>query len=403
MDRMGLVSKVVKQHNLDRRFGRSPAAWTILIVGTVFLLAACSGSGPADTDEATTTSTLVPNPTVELTTAPTATQMPPPTIEPTATPSPTPPPAPTRKSIPEIIKALTPSVVHIQTEAVRLDSFNRPVPVGGVGTGEILDQRGHILTNNHVVAGAERIIITLSDGRAFEAKLVGGDPALDLAVLLIDADNLVPIPVGESSKLQVGDQVIAIGHALDLPGGPTVTSGLVSALERSIGFSQTITMQHLIQTDAAINPGNSGGPLVNIDGEFVGINSAGIPSGEGIGFAIAVDPVMSLIEELIAKGKIERGFLGISGVNINEALASNFNLPVNSGVGVAMVAPGSPAEQVGIKERDIVVGVAGKEVRNLSELDGILIEYRVGSSVPIDFYRDDKKQTVTAVLGERPS
>ena len=308
-----------------------------------------------------------------------------------------------RRSLAEIIEALSPSVVHVQTEAVELDQFNRPVPGGGVGTGEIIDEHGHVLTNNHVIEGAERILVTLSDGRTFEADLVGGDLALDLAVLLIDADNLEPIPIGKSTKMQVGDQVVAIGHALNLPGGPTVTGGWVSARDRSVNFSDTITMQHLIQTDAAINPGNSGGPLINIDGEMVGINTAKLTGGEGLGFAIAIDPVMPLIEELITKGKIERGFWGVSTINISEALALNFDLPVTQGVGIISVSPDSPAEGAGLKTEDIIVGVGDRVVRNVAELDSILIRYQSGSSVDIYFFREDRERSVTVTLGDRPA
>ena len=345
-----------------------------------FVLAACTGS-------ATTTPTS-PGTPVPSTSIPTS------ALAPTPTPR-----APT---IPEIVKALVPSVVHIQTEAVRLDQFNRSVLAGGVGTGEIIDEEGHVLTNNHVVEGAQRILVTLSDNRAFEAELIGGDAALDLAVIRIKAEDLVAIPMGSSSELQVGESVTAIGHALDLPGGPTVTAGLVSALDRSIRVSENITTRHLIQTDAAINPGNSGGPLVNSRGEMVGINSSKIPTGEGIGFAIALDPVTPLIEELKATGRIERGFLGISSVSITETLAMNFGLPVTQGVGIVTVSPGSPADQVGLEDRDIIVGLAGQAVVNLSELDAILIEYREGRTVEVEFFRGDQKRTTTVTLGERP-
>ena len=304
-------------------------------------------------------------------------------------------------SIPELVKDLSPSVVHTQTEAVSLDQFNRPVPVRGVGTGVIIDDQGHILTNNHVIAGAERILVTMIDGRTMGARLVGGDPALDLAVLRIPPEGLIPVPIGDSTLLRVGEQVIAVGHALNLPGGPTVTSGLVSALERSIAFSETTSMQHLIQTDAAINPGNSGGALVNTDGELVGINTAKIQGGEGIGFAIAIGPAMPLVHELIAAGKIERGFLGVSVVNVTEALAINFDLPVTSGVGIVSVAPESPAEMSGLEPNDIIVGVAGKPVSNLAEFDAVLIRYRNGASVEVEFYKGDTRRSVSVTLGER--
>jgi len=176
----------------------------------------------------------------------------------------------------------------------------------------------------------------------------------------------------------------------------------VSALNRTIDVSPTISMLNLIQTDAAINPGNSGGPLINLDGEMIGINTAKLPSGEGIGFAISIDSAMPQIEELIAVGMISRGFFGVSVVNITEALARNAGLPVTSGVGIVSVAPDSPAERAGLRVEDIIVGLAGMAVGNTAELDGILIQYRSGESVAIDFYRGDQKRTVNITLGERP-
>ena len=166
--------------------------------------------------------------------------------------------------------------------------------------------------------------------------------------------------------------------------------------------SQTITMRNLIQTDAAINPGNSGGVLINVHGEMVGIPTAKLPSGEGIGFAISIDPAMPQIGELIAMGRIDRGFFGVSGVNISQAFARNVGLPVTFGVGIVSVAPDSPAERAGLRVRDIIVGLAGKAVSDTAELDGILIQYRLGESVAVDFYRGDQKLTVNVSLGERP-
>ena len=208
--------------------------------------------------------------------------------------------------------------------------------------------------------------------------------------------------MGSSDELRVGENVIAMGHALNLEGGPTVTVGWVSALNRSIDISPVITMRRLIQTDAAINPGNSGGPLVNKKGELVGINTARIPTGEGIGFAIAIDPARPLIDELIASGVINRGFLGVSGVTINEAMAMNFGLSVSSGVGVIAIAPGSPAEEAGIRTEDIIVGLAGKNVDDSGKLDDILMEYQSGTSVEVEFFRGAQRQTVSVTLGEQP-
>ena len=353
-----------------------PRAYPVLIaVLGLFLFAACNGDSATSTPTPTSTAAGTITDQVQNTEIPAA----------------------------EIVAALTPSVVHIQTEAMQLDMINQPVPAGGVGTGEIIDVKGYILTNNHVIDGAQRIVVTLSDGRSFEAELIGGDAALDLAVLRIEAEGLVVIPMGDSSKLRVGDMVIAIGHALNLPGGPTITGGWVSALERAIDISPTVTMQHLVQTDAAINPGNSGGPLVNGNGEMVAINTAKLPAGEGIGFSIAIDPVMPLIQEIIETGKIDRGFFGATVTNVNDALAMNFDLPVNTGVLVTSVAPGSPAAEVGLQISDIIIGAEDTPVNNQTEFDAVLIRYRVGSDVDLEFIRGDKRVEVTVTLGERPN
>ena len=208
-------------------------------------------------------------------------------------------------------KILTPSVVQIVTEAVGMGMFNEPIPGGGVGTGVVLDGLGHILTNNHVVAGAERIVVTLSNGDSFPA-----------AVIRIRASGLQPAELGSSSDLQVGEDVIAIGHALGLEGGPTVSKGVVSALGRSIGLDPVTTIVGLVQTDAAINPGNSGGALVNTRAQVVGINTAIIPGSQGIGFAINIDDAKVVVAQLLATGTVERGFLGINMFSMNPGLAN---------------------------------------------------------------------------------
>ena len=226
---------------------------------------------------------------------------------------------------------------------------------------------------------------------------------MDLAVIKVEAEGLTPILIGSSSELEVGEQVVAIGHALDLPGGPTVTSGLVSALERSIAVDERITIEHLIQTDAAINPGNSGGPLVNLDGEMVGVNTAKIQGGEGIGFAIAIDPAMPLIAELIAEGRIGgRGFLGVSVITITETLAMNAGLATPFGVGIVSVSPGSPAEEAGLRPMDVIIAIADKVVRNISDLDSVMIEYREGAAVEVEFFRGNDRHRETVILGMRP-
>src|SRR5881397_1489495 len=253
----------------------------------------------------------------------------------------------------ELVKLLRPSVVHIKSETATLDVFGQLVPSAGVGTGFIIDDKGHIVTNNHVVSTdsgdpAQDITVTLDDGSEHSAKIAGRDPPTDVAVLQIDGGNLKPATLGDSSKLEVGDDVIAIGNALDLPGGPTVTKGVVSALGRLIQESN-VSIPNAIQTDAAINPGNSGGPLVDLNGEVVGITTAVIRgNAEGIGLAISMDTAQPIVQELIDKGRVDRGLLGVTIQEITPSLAQQFNLSVDHGVGIRSVQPGSPADKAGL-------------------------------------------------------
>jgi S1-C subfamily serine protease len=270
--------------------------------------------------------------------------------------------------------------VHVQTEV-------------GVGTGFVIDEEGHIVTNNHVITTdtiqpAEEITVTLADGSSHTASIVGRDRPTDLAVLAIDADGLTPIGLGDSSRLRVGEDVVAIGNALNLLGGPTVTKGVVSALGRLIeetvpGTNTTVTIPDAIQTDALINPGNSGGPLVNASGQVVGITTAVIrgSTAEGIGLAISIDLAKPIVTELIEDGQVNRGFLGISATQITPDLADTFDLGVDHGVGVQEVEPEGPAERAGLQPGDIIVRIDETEIRNTGELFQALTKYRAGATV----------------------
>jgi S1-C subfamily serine protease len=302
----------------------------------------------------------------------------------------------------EIARSLTPSVVQIVTETLSTGMFNQPVPSRGVGTGTILDQEGHILTNNHVVAGAQNIMVILSNGQSFPAELVGGDPATDTAVIRIDADGLQPAVLGSSSQLRVGEDVIAVGHALGLSGGPTVTKGVISALGRSIATDPQTTIVDLIQTDTAINPGNSGGPLVNSSGEVIGMNTAIISGSEGIGFAINIDDARLVAAQLIEQGFVNRGFLGISPVNLSPNLANLVGAPATEGALVAQVVPNSAADEGELQEEDVIVAMNGQPIRNTGELSQFLLEHPPGETVTITFFREGQEQTTEVVLGERP-
>jgi len=282
--------------------------------------------------------------------------------------------------------------------------FGQVTPTQGVGTGFIIDEEGHIVTNNHVITvdsdqPAERITITLDDGRQFQASIVGRDAPTDLAVLQIDADGLTPAALGSSEALQVGDDVLAIGNALDLPGGPTVTKGVVSAKGRLIQ-QDGITIPDVIQTDASINPGNSGGPLVNKRGEVVGITTAVIRGqAEGIGLAISIDSARPIVEELIDKGQVGRGLLGVTIVEITPALADSFDLAVDHGIGLQDVQPGGPARRAGLQPGDIIVELAGQEINNSGDLFQVLTDHRAGETVTVEFFRDGSRESTEVTLG----
>ena len=311
-------------------------------------------------------------------------------------------PEQTTLSTVDVVKLLKPSVVQIVTEFSAMGTFNQPGPSVGVGTGIILDTQGNILTNNHVIDGAQAIMVTLNNGESFTAQLIGGDAATDTAVIRIEADSLRPPQIGRSSELQVGQEVIAIGHALGLPGGPTVSKGVISALGRSIDVDAQTTMVDLIQTDASINPGNSGGPLSNASGEVIGINSAGIRGSQGIGFAINIDDAQLVVEQLLEKGYVDRGFLGISPVTLSPFLASQAGAPVDAGIFIVRIVPGSAAEFAGLQAEDVIVQMAGEPILNTGELSKFLVAHLPGETVSVVVYRGDEQITVEVTLGERP-
>lgn len=304
-------------------------------------------------------------------------------------------------STPDLVQAVTPSVVHIAAEADLMGRFTGRTS-RGVGTGVIVDADGHILTNNHVIEDASRITVTLSDSRVVSAEVVGLDPTTDLAVLRIDAPDLHPAALGDSSQLLVGSDVVAIGHALDLEGGPTVSKGVVSALDRVLQADAQTTIAGLIQTDAAINPGNSGGPLLNMHGEVIGINTAIIESGQGIGFAINSNEAKEIMGELIEFGFVERAFLGIVPVNITRGIAENLGLPVEQGIAIGSIVPGFPAAAAGLQQADIIVALDDAPIVNTAYLSRFLAEHQPGERVTVTFYRGQEELHAVIDLGNRP-
>ena len=298
----------------------------------------------------------------------------------------------------EVVKLLKPSVVHIASGSLSTDMFNQPVPRTGVGSGLVLDLEGRILTNNHVISGAQSVTVTLGDGRSYSASLVGADPVTDLAVIQIDAAQLVPARLGSSSNIEVGEDVIAVGHALGLKGGPTVSKGVISAVNRTIAVNAQSSMVDLIQTDASINPGNSGGPLVSKEGSVIGINTAIIDGSNGIGFAINIDDAKTIVGQLIEFGVVNRGFIGISPFDVTDSIRDQINLPVAEGVIIANIVSGYPADLSGLEVEDVIIKLGEVSISNSGDLSKYLISHPPGSEVVVTFYRDGLLSTVELTL-----
>ncbi len=301
-----------------------------------------------------------------------------------------------------VIAKIRPSVVAINTEAVGLDIFNRPFTQEGAGSGWIIDEAGYIVTNNHVVAGAQNITVTLADGRTLPAGIVGTDALEDLAVLKVDAQGLTKIDVGDSSEARVGEWVLAVGNSLGL--GITAKEGIVSRVGVSVPVSAAQTLEDLIETSAAINPGNSGGPLVNMKGEVIGVTSVKIATigVEGMGYAISTKAAIPTIEELIQKGYVVRSWLGVAVRDIDQFLSLRYDLAVTKGAFVTQVAAGSPAGKAGLKPGDVIVGIGGKEINDGGELIRAIHSFGVGQQIEMKFWRGRNENTTSAILAESP-
>ncbi|MCD5398346.1 MAG: trypsin-like peptidase domain-containing protein [Dehalococcoidia bacterium] len=302
----------------------------------------------------------------------------------------------------DVVKILKPSIVQIVSELAAMGFSNSALPPTGVGTGVILDQQGHILTNNHVIEDAQRLTVTLENGESFPAQIVGRDDITDLAVIRIQADGLQPAKLGVSAEVEVGQDVIAIGHALGLPGGPTVSKGVVSALARSINTEQNNTIVDLIQTDASINPGNSGGALANTASEVIGINTAIIQGGQGIGFAINIDDAKVVTRQLMDQGFVRRGFLGITPVNLTPSIANQLGLDINEGVILARIIEDTAAAEADLRVNDVIVRLGNESIGNTGELSKFLIAHQPGETVDIVIIRDGREVVGELTLRDRP-
>jgi len=302
------------------------------------------------------------------------------------------------------VEQVYPSVVAISTEVTTLDIFRTPLTQKGAGSGWIIDKNGIIVTNNHVVEGAKKVTVELSDGRIFEAdpNNIHTDPLTDLAVIKINATDLPAASMGDSTQLRVGDWVVAIGNPLGQ--GIRAKEGTVSGLKVSLDVDQGQTLGDLIETSAAINPGNSGGPLANMRGEVIGITSAKIAAVgvEGLGYAISTKTALPIIEQLIRQGFVTRPWLGITLYTVDQYVAMVNRLSVNKGAVVAYVKPGSPAAEAGLQQLDVITRFNDKEITSAEEVINAIHDSKIGGEVKITFVRGNETKTTSARLIQSP-
>jgi len=301
----------------------------------------------------------------------------------------------------DVLEKVSKSVVNISTVRLVQGMFYQVFPVKGMGSGTIIDSEGHIITNNHVVQGAERIAVTLWNGEVLNGRLLGTCAIHDIAVVKIDRKDLIYAELGDSDKLRIGQRVYAIGNPFGLAGGPTVTSGVISALNRTIE-SRNELLENLVQTDAAINPGNSGGPLVDINGKVVAINTAIIPFAHGIGFAIPINSAKKCAHDIIARGTHVRPWLGIIGLSLSREIANYYGIPVAEGVLVTRVVNGSPADEAGIAPGDIILAMDDAPITRIEKLLSEIHKREAGEKVDLMVYRNGQKYTIEVILAKAP-
>lgn len=298
-----------------------------------------------------------------------------------------------------VAESVGPSVVNVNTKT-RIQFFFQAIPQEGAGSGVIITENGYILTNNHVVEGAQQITVTLADGRTFDAKVVGRDPYTDIAVIKIDATGLPAAKLGDSTNLKIGQIAIAIGNPFGL--GKTVTAGIISALNRTITTERGTIIEGLIQTDAPINPGNSGGALVNSSGEVIGINTAIYQGAQGIGFAIPIHLAKSIADQIISKGYASHPWMGVYLDTVDTQISAYYRLAVDYGAIIMDVVKNGPADKAGIKRGDIIVEFNGEKIETADDLVVRVMRCKVGDRVRLGVVRGDQRLTIEVTLEERP-
>ncbi len=301
----------------------------------------------------------------------------------------------------EAVERLSESVVSIDSVRVTRDFRYGLVPIEGKGSGLIIDKNGLLITNNHVIDGATRVQVHLKDGRTLLGEVVGTDASTDIAVVRVDANNLPAASLGDSEHLKVGQIALAIGNTLGLQGGPTVSMGVVSALNRPLPGTDFI-FEGLVQTDTAINPGNSGGPLADISGNVIGMNTAMIPFAQGVGFAIPINTIKWVTQQILEKGRVIRPWLGISGANMNQAIARRYDLPADSGVLVVEVDTRGPAYESGMRVGDVIIQIGTHPVKQMKDILEALSKLSIKEEVEVGFIRLNAKRKALLRLKENP-
>lgn len=307
------------------------------------------------------------------------------------------------KDVTAAIQKVSPAVVTVATLKVIRENFFDTMPVRGLGSGLIFDSNGGILTNNHIVDGADRVEVITADGKKFQGEVLGSDAMSDVAVVSVDGENLPAVKLGDSDKIVVGQIAIAIGNPYGflLP-GPTATVGVISGLKRHIHIENHM-YEDLIQTDASINPGNSGGPLVDSSGLVVGVNTANIPFAQGIGFAIPINTARKIAKEIIEHGRVVRPYLGISGLTLNRDIAESYNIPHEKGVLVVKVGRGSPAHRSGMSAGDIILEADSKPLDSWEDLQHLIQNKKVGEKLELSVGRDRDRGRIEVNLEEAPN
>ncbi len=299
------------------------------------------------------------------------------------------------------VEEISESVVSINSTRFARDNNAGFMPIEGAGSGVIIDKTGYIVTNNHVIDNAAMVRVNLKDGRTFIGKIVGVDRATDLALIKVDAKDLPAAKLADSSELKTGQITLAIGNALGLTGGHTVSTGVVSAIGRPLPGTDFI-FEGLIQTDAAINPGNSGGALCDINGGVIGINTMIIKNAQGVGFAIPINTAKKIVKQILETGKVIRPWLGIYGLDINEGVRKRFDLKAENGVLIVQIMNNSPAALCKLRAGDIIRKVGSKEVKKLKDMLVEISKFEIGQEITLEIMREGSVGKLKIKLGEVP-